>query len=145
MDESLLDLTKIGVKLNCRPRWRAEFFSDMKQNCFCKIFLDPDPVKCSSKVKRLIFPTVLLLKVRMLQLCSSYVRERKRSKSPPDFCEVGVLLRNRTQNAKRFSSWICGSLLLKSMSQKLCFYLTKSLFRFGLRFWIWIPFESRSA
>ena len=66
MDESLLDLTKIGVKLNCRPRWRAEFFFDMKQNWFCKIFLDPDPVKCSSKVKRLIFPTVLLLKVRML-------------------------------------------------------------------------------
>ena len=73
-----------------------------------------------------------------------FVRE-KRSKSPPDFCEVGVLLRNRTQNAKRFSSWICGSLLLKSMAQKLCFYLTKSLVRFGLRFWIWIPFESRSA
>ena len=42
-----------------------------------KIFLDPDPVKCSSKVKRLIFPTLLLFKVRMLQLCSSYVRVRK--------------------------------------------------------------------
>ena len=47
-----------------------------------------------------------------------FVRE-KRSKSPPDFCEVGVLLRNRTQNAKRFSSWICGSLLEIHVSKAL--------------------------
>ena len=65
MDESLLDLTKTGVKLN--PDGRAEFFSDMKQrNGSAKIFLDPVPVKCRSKVKRLIFPTQLLFKVRML-------------------------------------------------------------------------------
>ena len=42
-------------------------------------------------------------------------------------------------------SCICGSLLLKTMSQKRCLYLTKSVFRFGLRLWIWIPFESRGA
>ena len=47
MDESLLDLTKIGVKLNCRRRWRAEFFSDMKQNWFCKIFPDLDPANAA--------------------------------------------------------------------------------------------------
>ena len=67
MDESLLVLTKIGVKLNCRPDGRAEFFSDVKQRTgSAKIFLYPDPVKCSSKVNRLIFPTLLLFKVRML-------------------------------------------------------------------------------
>ena len=124
MDESLLDLTKIGVKLNCRPRWRAEFFSDMKQNCFCKIVLDPDPVKCSSKVKRLIFPTVLLLKVRMLQLCSSYVRERKTKQIPAGFL--------RSSSPTSQSNAKCKTVLLVDLRFSFTeIHVSKALFLFG--------------
>ena len=133
MDESLLDLTKIGVKLNCRPRWRAEFFFDMKQNCFCKIFLDPDPVKCSSKVKRLIFPTVLLLKVRMLQLCSSYVRERKTKQIPAGF------LRSRSPTSQ--SNAKCKTVFLVDLRFSFTeIHVSKALFLFDkITLYIWTP------